>query len=506
MKALIVIVILGGLGALGFRYAERFLPSAKAEGTAPESLFGVRHGDLQITVVENGYLKAKNSVHVEPQFQREGTITWLVDEGKTVEKDDVLAEFDKTEVENQIDERERELIQQQTELESATAELEIQRRDSQASIESAQFSLDISKLKLERYLNGDGPNELRKFMLGAEKARSEFDRLTEGFKQVPELLNEGFMTKIDAEEERIRLRESEITKESAEKELELYQRYTDPMERRQLDSNVKDAERVKLNAEEKAAISIREKETRVGRSEAQVKQTEQRLEKLKKEVELMSIKAPQPGVVHYGDPAQPWNREEIKVGNRFYRGNTLFTLPDLREMQVLINIHEADIDLVKESQVVHITVEAVKERTFMGKVTRVAQVANSDWMESANKTFQVEITMDAIDVELRSGITAHVEIQVEVLEDVLHVPVHAVVAEGGRHFCFVPSGEAFDERVVEIGKCNEHYVVITKGLDEGDSVLLYDPRDGTATERRGQAESSSSAGFTPPESASVPAQ
>lgn len=497
MKALIVLVILGGLGVLGFRYAERFLPSAKAEGVVPESLFSARRGDLQITVVENGYLKAKNSVHVEPQFQREGTITWLVDEGKTVEKDEVLAEFDKTEVETQVDEIERQLIQQQTELESASAELEIQRRDSQASIESAQFSLDINKLKLERYLNGDGPNELRKYTLAAEKARSEFDRKTEGFRQVPELAAEGFMTKIQAEEERISLREAEITKESAEKELELYQRYTDPMERRQLESNVKDAERVKQNAEEKGAISIREKETRVGRSDAQVKQTETRLEKLKKEIVLMTIKAPQAGVVHYGDPAEPWNRDEIKVGNRFYRGNTLFTLPDLREMQVLINVHEADIDLVKEAQVVHITVEAVKERTFTGKVTRVAQVANSDWMESANKTFQVEITMDAIDIELRSGISAHVEVQVETLASVLHVPVHAVVAENGRHFCFTPNAEAFDERVVEIGKSNEHYVVIEKGLAEGDSVLLYDPRDGTASEHRADRESNSSGELTP---------
>jgi HlyD family secretion protein len=213
------------------------------------------------------------------------------------------------------------------------------------------------------------------------------------------------------------------------------------------------------------------------------------LEKLKEEIGFMVVKAPQPGVIHYGDPARPWNRDEVKVGNDFYRGNTLFTLPDLREMQVLINVHEADIDLVKLEQVVHVTVEAVKGRTLNGKVTRIAQVANSDWTESANKTFQTEITMEPLtDLELRSGITAHVEIQVEQLKGVIYVPIHAIVSENGEQFCFVPQGPSFDKRVVKLGKNNLHYVEITDGLAEGDKVLLYDPRETSASEREGAAD------------------
>jgi HlyD family secretion protein len=475
--------LLAGLGFVGWRYVGGVLPGARAEGIVPEAIFKARRGDLLISVNENGYLKAKNSVHIEPQFQREATITWLVPEGKTVEKDELLAEFDKTDLENQIDDLERQLIQQKTDLEAAQAELEIQRRDSDASVESAKFNVKITELKLERYLNGDRPNEKRKFTLASDKAHSEFDRATERFRQVPDLAQQGFITKIQEEEERIRLREAEINKDSADKELELFERYTAPMEEEQLRANVKDAERVKQNAEEKKEISVKEKETRVSRADSQVKQTEQRLDKLKKELGFMTIKAPQPGVVHYGDPAEPWNRDNVKVGNRFYRGNTLLTLPDLREMQVLVNIHEADIDLVKLEQVVDVTVEAVKERVFKGKVTRVAQVANSDWMESANKTFQIEITMDPIDVDLRSGISAHVEIQVERLADALHVPVHAVIAENGKHFCFAPKGSTWEQRDVEIGKSNAHYVEVTKGLEVGDAVMLYDPRDTSASER-----------------------
>jgi HlyD family secretion protein len=489
MKGIVILLALAGLGVFGWRFYAGGLTTARADGVAAEALFTTRRGDLDITVVENGYLKAKNSINIQPQFRGEAKITWLVEEGKTVEKDEKLAEFDATETQHQLDELENQLITYRTELDSARAQLEIEKRDSTASVEAAQFNLDLVRLKLERYLNGDGPNELRKVSLAAEKARSEFDRAAERFRQVPDLAKEGFMTKNAEEEERIKLRETEIGKESAEKELELYLKYTDPMERRQLEANVKDAERVLKNASEKAEISTKERETRVSQSESQVRQAEQRLGKLKEEIGFMVVKAPQPGVIHYGDPARPWNRDEVKVGNDFYRGNTLFTLPDLREMQVLINVHEADIDLVKLEQVVHVTVEAVKGRTLNGKVTRIAQVANSDWTESANKTFQTEITMEPLtDLELRSGITAHVEIQVEQLKGVIYVPIHAIVSENGEQFCFVPQGPSFDRRVVKLGKNNLHYVEITDGLAEGDKVLLYDPRETSASEREGAAE------------------
>jgi RND family efflux transporter MFP subunit len=482
MKLFLTLIVLTALGWAGWKYSGGSMGTARAAGAPPESLFPVKRGDLKIVVMENGYLKAKNSKEISPEFQREATITWLVEEGKTVVKDDVLAEFDKTELETQVDDIEKQLLQAQNDLASAKADLEIQKRDSAASIESAEFNLKVTRLKLERHDKGDMPNEKRKLDLQIEKADSDFARAQERFRQVPDLEKEGFMTKIQTEQERIKLRESELNLESAKREFQLWQDYSEPMEREQLSVNVKDQERQLVNAREKAEISVREKETRVSRAESQLQQTEQRLDKLKKELDKMTIKAPQPGIVHYGDPSNPWERDQVKVGNRFWRGNTLFTLPDLREMQVLIQVHEADIDMVKVDQVAIIHVESVKDRSFTGKVTRINAVANSNWMNENNKTFGCEISMDANEVEMRAGITAKVEIQVEELKDVLYVPVHAVFAEGAETFCFVPKAPAWEKRSVTVGKNNSHYVVVNSGLSEEDRVLLYDPRDSDSTE------------------------
>lgn len=483
MKSLIILAVVGVLGFVGYRFAFSSVGASKGQELAPETLFAARRGPLKITVVENGSLKAKNSTEVSPEFQREGLITWLVSEGKSVELDEVLAEFDKTDLETQIDEKKRQLLQAQNEFETAKAELEIQRRDAGAQIEAAEFNLEVTQLKLQRYVEGEAPNTRRKLGLDIEKADADYERAVERYEQVPALAKEGFMTRLQAEQERLRLKESAILKENAHKEKELYERYNEPMERRQLEVAVKDAERALINAREKSQISVRERETRVSRAESSLKQTQTQLEKLEKDLVKMTIKAPRPGIVHYGDPGEPWMRDQIKVGGRFYRGNTLFTLPDLSEMQAMVKVHEGDISQVELDQEVVVTVEAVKGETFMGKVTRVNAVADRDWVDEANKRYACEITLEPTEVELRAGLTAKVEILIDELPDVVHVPVHAVVAEGGQYFCFLPGEQGFTKRAVEIGPNNAHYVVITKGLEEGEKVLLYDPRDAGGAER-----------------------
>ena len=282
------------------------------------------------------------------------------------------------------------------------------------------------------------------------------------------------MTKTQAEEEKIRLREAEINQENAEKDLELYLAYTEPMAIAELENSIKDTERVLTNAREKSQISLKEHEARVTNADRQVRSTKQRQEKLQEHIVKMTIFAPINGILHYGDPRERYWGEPIKVGNDVYSGNTLFTLPDLREMQAIVRVHEADIDQVKLEMPVNVTLDSLKGRSLKGKVTEIASVANSDWGEA--KTFEVVITLDPTDESLRAGVTAKAEILVETIPDCLVIPIHAAFAEGGKHFAFVLNSKGYEKRELELGKNNVYLVNITKGLAEGERVLLFDPR------------------------------
>ncbi len=474
--ALVVLLLTLGLAAAG-----RWLPlgkEARAE-VSSGALFRVVRGALPITIDENGYLTAKNNLEIKPKFKGQGTITWLIEEGKSIQPGELLVEFDKTQLENQVLELENSLVQFEIELEAARANLEIQERDNQAAIEKAELAQTMAALTLERYEQGEAPNELRKLILASEKASSELERAKERFQQVPELVEQGFLTRIQEEEERIRLREAEINRENADRELQLFETYTQSMELTKKRADVKDAERELENARKKADINLKERQAVVAQRERQVQSTRSRLEQQRLELSYSTIKAEKPGVVHYGDPSEPWSRDWIKVGNTVHQGTTLLTIPDLSEMQVLIQVHEADIDLIQEDMDVIVTVETRKEQSFPAKITEIASVASSaNWTDETNKTFRVEVTLAATTVELRAGVTAKAEIQVETLEDVLYVPVHAVVAEGGRHLAFVDRAGEIEERLVKIGKNNSNQVEILEGLEEDEQVLLYDPRAG----------------------------
>jgi HlyD family secretion protein len=476
MKGVWIVIGLVAAGLGGMKY---WGGSAAGGGTAQiaaEATAAARRAALPIAISESGYLKAKNSTNLQPQFQGGATITWLVKEGKSVEKDEVLVEFDKVQLQTQFDDKTNLLHQFRTELAGAQAEHAIQQRDSTAALGKAQFELDVAKMKLDLYEKGESPNETRKKRLAAEKAHSEFKRATEQFEKVPELLAQGFLTKIQAEEERIRLREKEIEVENADKDLELYETYTLPMGAAEKKNALADAERNLENAQAREEIKLKEREGRITEIEGKVHSTEAQLTQLQKNLDFMTIKAPRAGIVYYGDPAEPWMHEQVKVGNRFNQGNTLVTLPDLREMQVLIQVHEADIDSVKLEQPVIITLESQKERAFPAKVTRIGAVANSNWGNPENKTFEIEITMEPIEIELRAGTTAKAEIQVETVPEALQVPVQSVLGEGAEHLVFVALERGFEKRVVKIGKSNNHFVQVLEGLQEGERVLLYDPR------------------------------
>lgn len=474
---------LAGLGllailAVGATFGFDLIRGGEAKDTIDEAaLFAVRRGTLEITITENGYLKAENSEQLKPKFRGSGTLTWLIDEGSDVVEGDLLAEFDKTEIETDLTDTRNKVTEIQTELEAAQAELKIQGRDNEAEIEKAQVGEKVAELTHERYVKGEYPNEQRKKKLAVEKAESELSRAQERFKQVPDLVEEGFMTKIQEEEERIKVEEAKIALESAHEDRKLYETYTYPMELAQKESAVRDADRTLTNSREKAGIRLKEREAQVSNHKRRLDTTEARVKKLEEELEAMTMNAPSAGVVLYGNASRPWERDRIKVGNQVYQGLTVITLPDLSVMQVQLKIHEADINQIELDQDAVITLETYRGQVFTGKVVEVATVADSsDWGDSTNKQFRVLVTMDASETELRAGITAKVEIKVGAVEDVLYVPVHAVVAEGGEHFCWIVAEGEVVRRIVTIGKNDAHYVEVVTGLEEGEQVLLYDPR------------------------------
>ncbi|MGA0039824.1 MAG: hypothetical protein ACO3NZ_08250, partial [Pirellulales bacterium] len=84
----------------------------------------------------------------------------------------------------------------------------------------------------------------------------------------------------------------------------------------------------------------------------------------------------------------------------------------------------------------------------------------------------VQVTIDGNTEQLRPGLTAEVEIVVADLDNVMSVPVAAVIEQKGEFVCAVRTEDGFERRPVEIGLSNDKVVEIKSGLKPGETLFL----------------------------------
>mgnify|MGYP003920320819 CR=1 FL=1 len=94
-----------------------------------------------------------------------------------------------------------------------------------------------------------------------------------------------------------------------------------------------------------------------------------------------------------------------------------------------------------------------------------------------------------LDVLLRPGLLADVEIIVERIPDAIHIPIQAVFEKDNRPIVYVKVGNRFEERVIKPLKRSENTMVVAEGLTEGEVVALADP-----TAKPGQRKTEPAAG------------
>jgi len=98
----------------------------------------------------------------------------------------------------------------------------------------------------------------------------------------------------------------------------------------------------------------------------------------------------------------------------------LFTLAeDLRQMELHVDVDEADVGQVREGQAATFSVDAYPTRSFPARITQVRFAPRT--VEGV-VTYETLLSVDNTDLSLRPGMTATAEITVKTVEDALLVP------------------------------------------------------------------------------------
>ncbi len=238
------------------------------------------------------------------------------------------------------------------------------------------------------------------------------------------------------------------------------------------------------------------------------KKEKERYERYTAQLDKCKIYAPQDGMVAYATEEGRWNRGAVIEEGAFVRERQeILSIPNLSRMQVNTAVHESVLDQVKPGLRAVIRVDAFTERTYNGTVKSVAVLPDQGgWLASDTKVYKTIVTIDEEVTQLKPGMTAVVEIDIEQLTDVLSVPIQAIVQRADKNWCYVRVDSQLDKREVTLGKTNDKFVEVKQGLVEGDAVVLnpmslVDEQDAAAAAKKSGKEQSTDGEKSTPEAA-----
>ncbi|NLN61239.1 MAG: efflux RND transporter periplasmic adaptor subunit [Deltaproteobacteria bacterium] len=216
----------------------------------------------------------------------------------------------------------------------------------------------------------------------------------------------------------------------------------------------------------------------VSAAKAQVQQTKAALDFAENNLRYTRIISPVDGTVISRD---------VDVGQTVaasFQTPTLFNIAqDLTQMQINVNIDEADIGKIEVDQAVEFTVDAYPEEIFAGGVF---EVRNAPITVQNVVTYDVVVKVSNPDLKLKPGMTANVAVILEEKKGVTCVPNSALR--------FRPAGEkdaggvkgaalwvlknGVPERVsVQAGISDGSYTEIVRGIHQGDREVIVESID-----------------------------
>jgi HlyD family secretion protein len=172
---------------------------------------------------------------------------------------------------------------------------------------------------------------------------------------------------------------------------------------------------------------LRAREQEIKTREQQIKQEVASLATTKYNLSQVVISSPMDGLVTRRNIEEG---ETAVVGTMNNAGTVLLTIADMSVLEAEIEVDETDIPNVALGQIAKVTIDAVPNREFKGRVT---EIANSPIQTSTNTsgqrqatTFKVVVTIDDEVPDVRPGFTCTAEITTATRKNVVAVPIQAL--------------------------------------------------------------------------------
>lgn len=491
-KRIVLGLMVGGAALAVWTLSSR---SRHAESTEPLVYHTVTRGDLPIIVTERGSLESQRETRivceVETVSGQSGTrIVWIMPNGKSVKKGDLLVELDSAPLRDRIDNLAVALEQARAAQVQGASRYENQKSQNETALGAAKLKVELAGLGLKMYEDAEGGTyqitrqdlglkiQEAKNQIGEAQASQLLQKTARaGMEMLYELgyrgrgdLDQAILKSLQAEAALVKATNSLANALASSKKFEGFEH---PMKKLELEGALNTANRSLLQVErDNESLLAQALAAKIAADRGLAKEEERR-KKYDAQLEKCKITAPHDGMVAYSTERTPWG-SLIGEGVLVIERTKILTLPELASMQVKTGVHESALDNVHEGLRATVKIDAFSDREYEGTVDSVGvlPMQGGGYMSPDVKVYETTVLIDEHVEDLKPGMTAVVEIHVDHLKDVLCVPVQAVVQVEDENWCYVASEDGAERRAVTLGRTNDKFVQLVDGVDEGERVVL----------------------------------
>ncbi len=421
-----LIVVVGGAAAIA-------LAPGAASNSRPLLTHKISRGQLTVSVTEQGTVESSNNTEIKCKVRGFSLVTYVVPTGSVVEVGQELVRLDTKVIEEQ-----HSLTKTNTFIAEATL------AQTQANVETAKIAIDAYEKGRFRSQLQALEKELAAHQRNLRTARKMHQRSESLFRQ-------GYVTDLEVEGNAFTVTQAELELKVKETEIKVLKDFTRLMQMESLNGN-KIASESKLAADE-AGLAMEVK----------------RRDRAAEELEDCVIRAVKSGLVIYPSAASWKTTPDITEGATVRKDQVLLLMPDLTQMQVKLGVHESVIERVRPGLKAIVT---LPDRTLEATVSEVASVTKpAGWWTGNVVKYDTVIELPS-DEGLKPGMSAEVDVILALHEDVVTIPVAAVVETEEGSFCWVQSSSGPQKRILQLGDSNDVFIEVIAGLIEGEEVVL----------------------------------
>ena len=209
-----------------------------------------------------------------------------------------------------------------------------------------------------------------------------------------------------------------------------------------------------------------------------------------------TITSPMSGVVTY----LAVERGEKVVCTAQMQGTEIMRIADLSIMNAWVDVDENDVALIAVGDTARIRIDALQDQIFIGIVYEISHSPKTSGVGTQEEVvnYEVRIRFENIDNKMRPGMSVSVDIETEIKDSVVAIPIQAVTVDRNnlvkaedddwrikdkkkgsiakvtrpQSIVWVSSGSSVTARGVETGISDQGFIEITGGLKPGEEVVV----------------------------------